>query len=84
MGTDEVLPKLDRDDYQILKAKKKCITADAQIASAGGIPLDTNVLETNIIYFKLDVEEWKDNNKKVCNVITLLPKWVDPSIRGKV
>ena len=60
------------------------MTADAEIASAGGVALDANALETNIIHFKLDVEEWKDNEKKVREAITLLPKRVDPSIRGKV
>ena len=52
--------------------------------AAGGVALDANTLETNIIHFKLDVDEWKDNEKKVRLALILLPKWVDPAIRGKV
>lgn len=62
------------------------MTVDAQIAAAGGVSVasDTNTLETNIIQYKLDTEEWKESDKKVRNAKTLLPKWVDPAIRGKL
>ena len=83
-GTQDILPKPDRDDYQIPKAKKKRMSADAQIAAAGGVALDANTLETNIIHYKLDLEEWKGNDKKVREAQKLLPNWVVPSIRGKV
>ena len=83
-GTEEVLAKPEREDYQIPKSKKKRLTADAEIAAAGGVPIDTNTLETNIIHFKLDVDEWKENDRKVRRALTLLPQWVDPAIRGKL
>lgn len=85
-GTEEIFAKLQRDDYQIPKAKKKRQSVDATIVAAGngGVPLDTNTLETNIIHYKLDVEEWKENDKKVRLARAFLPKWVDPSIRGKI
>ena len=53
-------------------------------AAASSVALDAITLETNSIHFKLDVDEWKDNDKKVRLALTLLPKWVDPAIRGKV
>ena len=37
-----------------------------------------------MIQYKLDAEEQKENDKKVRNVKTLLPKWVGPAIRGKL
>lgn len=65
-GTEEILAKPDRDDYQIPKTKKKRQSADSAIVAAGnsGVPLDTNTLETNIIHYKLDLEEWKENDDR--------------------
>ena len=69
IGTQEILAKPDREDYQIPKPKKKRMNADAQIAASGGVTLDAtldaNTFETNIIHYKLDVDEWKENDKKV-------------------
>ena len=60
------------------------MSADNQIAASGGVPLDANTIETNTIHYKLDLEEWKENDKKVRNAKTLLPKWVDPAIPGNL
>lgn len=77
IGTQEILAKPDREEYQIPESKKKRMNADAQIAASEGVTLDANTLETNIIHYKLDVDEWKENDKKVRLAQTLLPKWVD-------
>ena len=66
-GTEEVFAKPECEYYPIPKTKKKRQSADAQTGAvgAGGVPLDTNTLETKIIHYKLDLEEWKENDKKV-------------------
>lgn len=68
------------------RRERQRMTTDAQMASAGGVNLtsDINTLETSITQYQLDIEEWKENDKRVRNAKTLLPKWVDPAIRGKL
>ena len=70
-GTVDVLTKPDRDDYRVPKAKKKRDTADAEIASSGAsastneTAQSVDLLRASVVQHKLDVEEWRDNDKKV-------------------
>ena len=90
-GTEPILTKPERADYHIPTQKKKRMTADAEIVASDSsssqaptTPAALNTLETNITLYKLDSEEWKDNDKKVRHAQTLLPQWVDPAIRGNL
>ena len=87
-GSEPLLSKPNRDDYHIPQQKKKRVSADDSIVNSGNTSIPTtgqlNTLETNIVQYKLDVEEWKEHDKRVRRAQTLLPEWVDPAIRGKL
>ena len=61
----DVLIKPGRDDYENPKHRKKRNIADAETAAASTnkTTQSANVLEANVFQYKLDVEEWKDNDK---------------------
>ena len=63
---------------EIPKAKKKRNIADAKIASSGASAFSNesiqsvHVHEANVVGYKLDVEEWKDNNNKKLRIAFIL------------
>jgi len=69
-----------------MKTKKQRKNADAQIiqdgaASCSSVP-ESQEVSAKIAEYKLDLEEYRENEKKLRLSLSLLAFWVDPAIRG--
>ena len=74
-GTEPVVEKPNRADYGIPFRHKREVGAPWAPATA------PHCTETNIVLYKLDMDEWRENDKRVGSAQLLLHHWVDPSIR---
>jgi len=81
-GSCDILAKPDRNKY-LPSSSRKRRNADAEIAAQSN-EYDADDIQMRIAEYKLDCEEYKENEKKVRTARTLLAAWVDPSIRGSL
>ena len=86
-GEESILTKPNRDTY--LKSKTKRTGADAAlVAAASDSPSQEKSTSEDytlkVAEYKLDLDEYRDNDQKARLAHSLLTFWVDPAIRGNL
>ncbi|KFX96088.1 hypothetical protein V490_03519 [Pseudogymnoascus sp. VKM F-3557] len=83
-GAEALLPRPHRTDYFQTTRKAPLDESKDDIPEEDVTPMTNQEISVRIAEYKLDLEEFEKNEKKVRGALTLITYWVDPAVRGNL